>query len=219
MVKFEYSDYHKIASNDELIADLKAVAKELNVTSLSMQEYDQNGTYSSSAVTRRFGTWNKALSIAGLDYRNKTFTNEELFENLEKVWIKLGKQPTRRNMDDTGLSAISSGAYSRRFRNWSNALKAFIAYINETDSEYSCTVSNNSSHKTKRDVNLRMRFIVMQRDNFKCCACGASPATDPTITLHVDHIIPWSRGGETTIDNLQTYCSKCNLGKGNYISD
>ncbi len=36
-------------------------------------------------------------------------------------------------------------------------------------------------HKTKRDINLRLRFKVMQRDYFKCRMCGASPATDPSV--------------------------------------
>lgn len=53
----------------------------------------------------------------------------------------------------------------------------------------------------------------MQRDNFKCCICGASPAKDPSVVLHVDHIIPWSKGGKTELDNLQTLCSNCNYGK------
>ena len=70
-------------------------------------------------------------------------------------------------------------------------------------------------HKTSRDVNYRLRFKVMHRDNFKCCICGNSPAKDSAIELHVDHIIPWSKGGETVMENLQTLCSKCNLGKGN----
>lgn len=53
----------------------------------------------------------------------------------------------------------------------------------------------------------------MNRDNFSCVLCGCSPAKDPMIELHIDHIIPWVKGGETTFDNLQTLCSKCNLGK------
>ena len=70
-------------------------------------------------------------------------------------------------------------------------------------------------HKTKRDVSLKLRFMVMKRDDFKCCLCGRSPSTTPGLQLHIDHINPWSKGGETTIDNLQTLCADCNLGKSN----
>lgn len=68
-------------------------------------------------------------------------------------------------------------------------------------------------HKTKRNIPISLRYQIMKRDDFKCVLCGASPAKDPTIELHIDHIIPWSKGGESTMDNLQTLCSVCNLGK------
>ena len=71
------------------------------------------------------------------------------------------------------------------------------------------------TRRTKRDINLRLRFLVMKRDNFKCCMCGRSPATTPNLELHIDHIKPWSKGGETVIENLQTLCADCNLGKSN----
>jgi len=54
----------------------------------------------------------------------------------------------------------------------------------------------------------------MKRDNFKCQLCGRNPATEAGVILHVDHIVPWSKGGETEIGNLQTLCMQCNLGKG-----
>jgi 5-methylcytosine-specific restriction endonuclease McrA len=53
----------------------------------------------------------------------------------------------------------------------------------------------------------------MRRDNFKCKNCGRSPATDQSIILHVDHINAWAKGGETILENLQTLCSVCNIGK------
>lgn len=67
--------------------------------------------------------------------------------------------------------------------------------------------------KTSRDPGLKLRFEVLKRDRFTCRMCGASPAKDPSVELHIDHIIPWSKGGETVLDNLQALCSKCNLGK------
>lgn len=66
-----------------------------------------------------------------------------------------------------------------------------------------------------RAISDKLRYQVLKRDNFKCCACGASPAKDPSVELHIDHIIPWSKGGESTLENLQTLCSKCNIGKSN----
>ena len=67
--------------------------------------------------------------------------------------------------------------------------------------------------KTLRAVNWRLRFLVMRRDDFKCRQCGCSPAIKPGTVLVVDHVVPWSKGGETTIDNLQTLCEPCNGGK------
>ena len=86
-----------------------------------------------------------------------------------------------------------------------------------TSKEPTSTPTAKSTHTTKRDVSVSLRFKVFKRDNFKCCICGASPAKDPSVELHADHIIPWSKGGETKIENLQTLCSKCNLGKSDTI--
>ena len=73
-----------------------------------------------------------------------------------------------------------------------------------------------SRKRTSRNINLKMRFAVLQRDSFVCRSCGASPAKNPGVELHIDHIVPWSRGGETEIENLQTLCSKCNYGKSSH---
>lgn len=75
--------------------------------------------------------------------------------------------------------------------------------------------NNKSSNKSSRTISAKLRYQVLKRDNFKCCSCGASPAKNPDVELHIDHIVPWSKGGKTTIDNLQTLCSICNIGKSN----
>ena len=97
---------------------------------------------------------------------------------------------------------------------------AFVEYINNSDVVIEENQSDDSpkGKRSSREVNLRLRFRVMQRDSFKCCLCGTSPAIDPSVILHVDNILPYSKGGETTMDNLQTLCSKCNLGKGDLKS-
>lgn len=77
--------------------------------------------------------------------------------------------------------------------------------------------TNDKSSKFSRNISDKLRYQILKRDNFRCCACGASPAKDPSVELHIDHIVPYSKGGETTIDNLQTLCSKCNLGKSDTL--
>ncbi|MER2514411.1 MAG: HNH endonuclease [Nitrosomonas ureae] len=59
-------------------------------------------------------------------------------------------------------------------------------------------------------------FKALQRDRFRCCACGASPSITLGVALEIDHIKPWSKGDETVIENLQTLCTSCNQGKTNY---
>ena len=153
----------------------------------------------------------------------------DLFTEIERLWILLGRQPTTTDIKK-GLSKYSLNSYTRKFGGWRNALIHFINYINDekienikdnvsTKINYSGEENKTNLHKTTRDINLRLRFKVMARDNFKCCICGASPATNPNVILHIDHIKPWSKGGETTIDNLQTLCSKCNLGKSDLEVD
>ena len=61
------------------------------------------------------------------------------------------------------------------------------------------------------------RFRILLRDGFQCQSCGASPLRTPGTELHVDHILPWSSGGETVDSNLQSKCSRCNLGKNNAL--
>lgn len=58
-----------------------------------------------------------------------------------------------------------------------------------------------------------LRWQVFERDGWKCVACGRSQRDG--VTLQVDHIIPRSKGGRDSLDNLQILCSECNLGKSN----
>ncbi len=67
-----------------------------------------------------------------------------------------------------------------------------------------------------RTINARLRARVLIRDNCQCRMCGTSPLKDPAVTLQVDHIVPWSKGGRTVPGNLQTLCARCNVGKSNF---
>lgn len=58
------------------------------------------------------------------------------------------------------------------------------------------------------------RFNVFLRDSFACQYCGDD---FPTHELTFDHVVPRSRGGRTTWENVVTACSACNLRKGDHM--
>jgi hypothetical protein len=59
-----------------------------------------------------------------------------------------------------------------------------------------------------------IRRAVINRDGHVCGICGS--AVEPT-DVHLDHVIPYSRGGPTTAENLRVTHSKCNLQRGNRV--
>lgn len=62
----------------------------------------------------------------------------------------------------------------------------------------------------RKDISAGLRFKVFHRDSFTCQYCGRSA---PDVVLHVDHVVPVSKGGTNSIENLVTACAECNLGK------
>lgn len=204
-------------SEAELIGDLQRVAQSLNSSTVPQKKYAEVGAYAYSTFTRRFGSWNEGLRRAGLTLSNETdISDDHLFENLLVLWQHRGRQPRRSELSSPP-STISQAPYNRRFGSWTASLEAFVNFANDTGAEPSTFQSGTESarRKTGRDPSLRLRWHVLHRDRFTCCACGASPALTTGVELHVDHIVPWSKGGETLLENLQTLCSVCNLGKSN----
>ncbi len=66
-----------------------------------------------------------------------------------------------------------------------------------------------------RRTPLKMRFMILERDNFTCQYCGSTPKEGAL--LKIDHIFPVSKGGETELNNLNKSCFFCNMGKRDVI--
>lgn len=203
-------------TDEEMISDLKQIANQTHSSKVTQKLYQEHGQYDTSNVGRRFGSWNKALEAAGLSISNQCYISDEaLFENILLLWKHYGRQPRRAELANPP-SKISQSAYNRRFKSWVTSLEHFIEYANSADVTVPAKQEAKSNFRTTgRDPSLRLRFKVLVRDNFTCQHCGASPAKTAGVELHLDHILAWSKGGETTLDNLKTLCSKCNLGKSN----
>lgn len=56
-----------------------------------------------------------------------------------------------------------------------------------------------------------VRLKVLARDQYICYWCGAPGDT-------MDHVIPWSKGGRTTMDNCICACEECNGQRGNMLA-
>jgi len=223
-MKFELRKTARGLSDEELLGDLRRVARELGRDTVTISEYTEHGLGHASTIQRRFGSWFKALEDAGLKPSRSRIgiSDEELFENLRAVWTSLGRQPSYGEIK-APLSQYSAGTYENRFGSWSQALQQFVAWVNadepaEPDEPQIQTETTRNARvqarRTKREVTERLRFRILVRDGFRCGACGASPLENRGTELHVDHIVPWSKGGETVPENLATKCSRCNLGKG-----
>jgi len=227
-MEFKLETYHRNTPKEELLADIQNVALKLNKNTVTISDYQTYGKFHPSTLQRKIGSWFKILELAGLDAsRSKlNIPEEELFKNIEEVWIALGRQPKYDEIKKQ-LSKYSAGTYDKHFGSWRKALQEFVAYINsdgtsddqteltETELIENASTNTDIKHKTKREISDRLRFRILMRDGFTCRKCGKSPMKELGVELHVDHIIPWSKGGETVPDNLETKCLQCNLGKGN----
>jgi len=212
---YDLKPYNKDITDQELLDDLRRVAQLLQKTTVRYAEYPEYGRCASRVFETRFGSWNRALQAAGLEItRRQDIPDIDLFGNLEQVWRTLGRQPRREELRKP-FSAFSGGVYERRFRGWRAALEAFVAYANSSAEELTTSTDPDKSKKTSRFPDLRLRFRVLNRDSFKCQACGRSPAIEHGVQLHIDHVVPWSAGGPTILENLKTLCERCNLGKSN----
>jgi hypothetical protein len=230
-MEFKLETYHRNTPDIELLKDIQDVALKLRKNTVTISDYEEHGKFHPSTLQRKFGSWFKVLELAKLEASRSKFNipNEELFKNIEEVWIALGRQP-KYNEVKKPLSLYSAGTYDKRFGNWGKALQLFVKYINsdnvnenqvllsEIEQPKGNVISNEIKHKTKREISDRLRFRILMRDGFTCRKCGKSPMKEIGVELHVDHINPWSKGGETIPENLETKCQQCNLGKGNEFS-
>ncbi len=210
----------------ELLSDLKRVADSLERRTVTREQYRVHGHFGNATISRRFGSWGAALKAAGLKPTGwkPPATEEDLFDNMANVWEHVGRQPKHKDFRRP-ISRYSNTTYVNRFGSWRGALEAFVTAANAkrepglTENTKPLPIKAKAqqqpAHRTGRDPSWRLRFLVMRHDNFACRLCGASPAKDPSVSLHVDHIHPWSEGGETVFSNLQTCCEPCNIGKSN----
>ena len=227
---FIYSSNNEI-TKDILINELKNVSKILGTTCFSQKEFIENCNIGRTVFSKKFGSFNKVMNEIGFTtpLKSRKYSDDERYENLLNVWVFYGRQPNYKEMLKPP-SKVGPKAYVVRWGSWKKALLAFLKKINSeiivTDSDIINTPANNvkekidtknNSKEDKREIPIGLRFNILKRDKYKCTICGRSPASTFGIELHIDHIIPFSKGGRTVENNLRTLCNQCNIGKSDKL--
>lgn len=68
-----------------------------------------------------------------------------------------------------------------------------------------------TSPEASRSIPQQVKIAVWQRDRGRCVQCGSDQY------LEYDHVIPWSKGGASSMENLQLLCRRCNALKGDRL--
>lgn len=82
---------------------------------------------------------------------------------------------------------------------------------------YEATLREYDAKNQRRLMTPELRRRIMERDGYTCRRCGRYMPDGNG--LHIDHIVPVSKGGKTVPSNLQVLCAKCNLSKGAKLID
>lgn len=219
-------------SPQQIVNLLRDLASKLGRNDITLADIESHSELRGGTIRQKFGSLANALAAAELQQSKlgRRYTDEQCFDNLITVWSCYGRAPYHREMS-LPPSAISGKAYVARFGSWNKALAEFVRYtqaersLDDPQTVDAQSIKDNTelagkapaaiAEADRRDVRLSLRFAVLQRDGFRCVACGSTPALDLGCVLHVDHIQPFSKGGKTTIENLRTLCAPCNIGRGN----
>lgn len=150
---------------------------------------------------------------------SKTKGNAKKKAKLEKLWKKQEHElfvfdfirvKTRYKQVNYQRSPYKVQELERRVVSSPNTLLNRIAFLENTG--HTVTYNQFNSSDQRRAMTKELREFVKKRDNYTCQICGKYMPDE--VGLHIDHIIPVSKGGKSIPQNLRVLCSKCNGRKG-----
>ena len=103
-------------------------------------------------------------------------------------------------------------SYARDVIKSHEATKQETAIPEDLAGDHASKPSKEWMYQERIKLTAGLRWIILKRDDFRCCKCGRS--AEDGAKLHVDHISPIEKWGKTEESNLTTLCRDCNLGKG-----
>lgn len=161
--------------------------------------------------------------------KNKQLPDGDL---LIKNFILQGCTNAKQAAIDAGYSPRSAEQSASRVLRSVKAKEAIRAHKESTDNQFSLDMVAEIESLKREVMKLKAvlgesvsgrspsennRYAVMHAAGFKCQCCGSKPSKGNDVVLHIDHVIPFSKGGSNEAGNLQVLCSHCNIAKSNYF--
>lgn len=198
-------------SKEELLDALRRLGVLLGNRGFMIREFDAwpDRPCTPDTIIYRFGSWPKALAAVGLSpVPRRKYSPEELIANLEAVWLKRGREPSRTEL--VNLGPISTGPYERHWGSLKIASTLLAQHKRGRITRDQLLAGR--AHNAGRTLRHGLRWRIFARDKFRCVVCGRKGSDK--VVLEVDHIIPVSKGGPDHPSNLRTLCLPCNRGRG-----
>lgn len=206
-------NYNNVSCDDYLIGymseKMNYFAKQLQSSEINRVEYKR---------------YTKALENfeihQGFDGDIRHFNEKKLLKFEEKIFNEVMFHPTLEFVVSIFIRYVDMGKNVRSRKRLTineNEVKEYFRRLkNKTGHFYNDEMIWNSLVNYERGkISLHLRFYIYERDHYTCKKCGRR---GKRANLEVDHIVPISKGGKSTVDNLQTLCHRCNQQKGTNIN-
>lgn len=175
-------------------------------------------------ISLHFTSFSKAIRATGYSpAENKgrgPLNDDEKLEAFERIcrWTFEQKQtrPARKDINEYNrlfADGIHYVTLRKRFGNYKLFVERFFLFKQGRLSK-SALVSNKPI--SRKPLKTDLRFKILERDQYTCQTCGSKA---PDVTLEIDHILPVSKGGTDTEENLRVLCQVCNNGRSNEYLD
>lgn len=125
------NEFHHNNLSDEELLNYLVKFKEKNGKTPINDDFGNDPEYPcQKTYTERFGSWNKALELAGLSVNYQNHTEDELLSSLNKFYKENNKVPTQRDfVNNPKYPAYSNYIY--KFGTWNEALKKANLFVNQ----------------------------------------------------------------------------------------
>ena len=150
---------------------------------------------------------NLATTLGG-SWRESMLFGKKRYTRLEKKIYELQmlKKPTFR------FNVWKTYTSPKRRNHYSDRTTIYPATFNKIcEGLYEQEAKRKKINEERAKLTDHLRYLIFVRDRFTCQICGRKQ--EDGVTLHIDHIIPVSKGGKTVPENLRVLCDQCNLGK------